>query len=70
MTAGRIVLLLTSPRTGPGLLTWPAWEQLRAADEVLAADPDPDWARALAEAGCDRAGRRGRAGRRAGRPAG
>ena len=48
---GRITLLLTSPRVGPGLLTWPAWERLRAADAVLAAAPDPAWVQALAEAG-------------------
>jgi XTP/dITP diphosphohydrolase len=40
---GRITLLLTSPRSAPGLLTWPAWERLRAASAVLAADPDPAW---------------------------
>ncbi len=48
---GRIVLLVTSPRTAPGQLTWPAWDQLRAAGSVLAADPDPQWVVALAEAG-------------------
>ena len=40
---GRITLLLTSPRTAPGLLTWPAWQRLREATVVLAADPDPAW---------------------------
>jgi XTP/dITP diphosphohydrolase len=48
---GRITLLLTSPRVGPGLLTWAAWERLRAADAVLAAAPDPAWVEALGEAG-------------------
>ena len=51
MAGGRIVLLITSPRVGPGLLSWPAWEALRAADLVLAADPEPGWQAGLAEAG-------------------
>jgi XTP/dITP diphosphohydrolase len=49
--SGRIVLVLTSPRVAPGLLSWPAWEQLRAADAVFAADPTPEWAEALDDAG-------------------
>jgi XTP/dITP diphosphohydrolase len=48
---GRIVLLLTSPRVAPGLLTWPAWQQLRDADVVLAAELDDDWLDALDAAG-------------------
>jgi len=36
---------------GPGLKSWAAWERLRAADDVLAADPDPAWLQALADAG-------------------
>lgn len=35
---GRIVLLTTSHRVAPGLLSWPAWQVLRAADQVLCAD--------------------------------
>ncbi len=35
---GRIVLLTTSHRVAPGLLSWPAWQVLRAADRVLCAD--------------------------------
>ncbi|GAA4804866.1 nucleoside triphosphate pyrophosphohydrolase [Streptomyces ziwulingensis] len=35
---GRIVLLTTSHRVAPGLLSWPAWQALRAADLVLCAD--------------------------------
>ncbi|MYR42536.1 nucleoside triphosphate pyrophosphohydrolase [Streptomyces sp. SID5910] len=35
---GRIVLLTTSHRVAPGLLSWPAWQALRAADHVLCAD--------------------------------
>ncbi|WP_306323634.1 MULTISPECIES: nucleoside triphosphate pyrophosphohydrolase [unclassified Streptomyces] len=36
--AGRVVLLTTSHRVAPGLLSWQAWETLRTADEVLCAD--------------------------------
>ncbi|MEU6670141.1 nucleoside triphosphate pyrophosphohydrolase [Streptomyces sp. NPDC046727] len=35
---GRVVLLTTSHRVAPGLLSWPAWQALRAADAVLCAD--------------------------------
>jgi len=49
--AGRIVLLLTSPRAAPGLLSWPAWQALREADLVLGVDLEPIWADAFAEAG-------------------
>jgi NTP pyrophosphatase (non-canonical NTP hydrolase) len=48
---GRLVLVLVSPRVAPGLLTWPAWEQLRSAAVVLAVDLDDDWLEALAAAG-------------------
>jgi XTP/dITP diphosphohydrolase len=48
---GRIVMLLLSPRTGPGLLTWTAWLHLRAADAVLGLGFEPAWERALSEAG-------------------
>ncbi|WP_443057711.1 nucleoside triphosphate pyrophosphohydrolase [Streptomyces sp. IBSBF 2806] len=36
--SGRIVLLTTSHRVAPGLLSWPAWQALRTADQVLCAD--------------------------------
>ncbi|WP_066946973.1 nucleoside triphosphate pyrophosphohydrolase [Streptomyces lushanensis] len=36
--SGRIVLLTVSHRVAPGLLSWPAWQTLRAADRVLCAD--------------------------------
>ncbi|GAB6900807.1 nucleoside triphosphate pyrophosphohydrolase [Kineosporia succinea] len=49
--AARVTVLLTSPRTAPGLLSFPAWERLRAADAVLAADPDPAWQEAFSQAG-------------------
>lgn len=35
---GRIVLLTTSHRVAPGLLSWPAWQAVHAADAVLCAD--------------------------------
>ncbi|WP_320779468.1 nucleoside triphosphate pyrophosphohydrolase [Streptomyces sp. CRN 30] len=35
---GRLVLLTTSHRVAPGLLSWPAWQALRTADRVLCAD--------------------------------
>ncbi|MGP4090342.1 nucleoside triphosphate pyrophosphohydrolase [Streptomyces sp. KR55] len=38
LTPGRIVLLTTSHRVAPGLLSWPAWQALRTADRVLCAD--------------------------------
>ncbi|MFJ8933287.1 MULTISPECIES: nucleoside triphosphate pyrophosphohydrolase [unclassified Streptomyces] len=36
--AGRVILLTTSHRVAPGLLSWQAWQALRTADEVLCAD--------------------------------
>ncbi|MFI1538844.1 nucleoside triphosphate pyrophosphohydrolase [Streptomyces anandii] len=35
---GRVVLLTTSHRVAPGLLSWPAWQALHSADLVLCAD--------------------------------
>ncbi|GHA94820.1 nucleoside triphosphate pyrophosphohydrolase [Streptomyces termitum] len=35
---GRVVLLTTSHRVAPGLLSWPAWQALREADRVLCGD--------------------------------
>ncbi|MGK5501368.1 nucleoside triphosphate pyrophosphohydrolase [Streptomyces sp. URMC 125] len=49
--AGRIVLLTTSHRVAPGLLSWPAWQALRTADRVLCADPDHPQLPYLREAG-------------------
>ena len=34
--ADLLIVLATSPRVAPGLLSWPAWEALRSADAVLA----------------------------------
>ncbi|WP_405780141.1 nucleoside triphosphate pyrophosphohydrolase [Streptomyces sp. NBC_00859] len=36
--AGRVVLLTTSHRVAPGLLSWPAWQLLHSADRVYCAD--------------------------------
>jgi XTP/dITP diphosphohydrolase len=35
---GRVVLLTTSHRVAPGLLSWPAWQALHGADRVLCSD--------------------------------
>jgi XTP/dITP diphosphohydrolase len=48
---GRLVLLATSPRVAPGLLSWAAWAALREADEVYAATAEHPLAPALASAG-------------------
>ncbi|KNB54390.1 nucleoside triphosphate pyrophosphohydrolase [Streptomyces caatingaensis] len=48
---GRIVLLTTSHRVAPGLLSWPAWRTLHAADRVLCADPGHPLLPYLREAG-------------------
>ncbi|MFG2293686.1 nucleoside triphosphate pyrophosphohydrolase [Streptomyces sp. NPDC048603] len=48
---GRIVLLTTSHRVAPGLLSWPAWQTLRGADRVLCADPEHPQLPYLREAG-------------------
>ncbi|MCD9144528.1 nucleoside triphosphate pyrophosphohydrolase [Streptomyces albireticuli] len=50
---GRIVLLTTSHRVAPGLLSWPAWQALRAADRVLCADPGHPQLPYLREAGIE-----------------
>ena len=48
---GALVLLLTSPRVAPGLLTRDAWQVLDRADQVWCADADDAQPAALAEAG-------------------
>jgi XTP/dITP diphosphohydrolase len=50
---GRLVLLQTSPRVAPGLLTAAAWDAVRAADAVLAGDVAPDLRGALTAAGVE-----------------
>ena len=61
-----LIVLATSPRVAPGLLSWPAWEALRSAAAVLAPAGHP-LLPALDEAGigyrvAERARRRGRCG--------
>jgi XTP/dITP diphosphohydrolase len=48
---GRLILLVTSPRVAPGLLSWPAWDALRSAARVLTDSADHRQLPALAEAG-------------------
>ena len=48
--AGLLIVLATSPRVAPGLLSWPAWEALRSAAVVLAPVGHPQLP-ALDEAG-------------------
>lgn len=50
MTTGRVVLVATSPRTPPGLLSWPAWEALRSGT-VLVGDAAHPQLPFLADAG-------------------
>ncbi|MFJ4714956.1 nucleoside triphosphate pyrophosphohydrolase [Streptomyces sp. NPDC088785] len=51
--AGRVVLLTTSHRVAPGLLSWQAWQVLHAADDVLCADPAHPQLPYLKEAGVE-----------------
>ncbi|MFJ8044436.1 MazG family protein [Kitasatospora sp. NPDC096147] len=39
MDTPKLILLTTTHRIAPGLLSWPAWEALRGAARVLAGDP-------------------------------
>ncbi|MFI6700172.1 nucleoside triphosphate pyrophosphohydrolase [Streptomyces sp. NPDC050509] len=48
---GRIVLLTASHRVAPGLLSWPAWRTLHAADRVVCADAGHPQLPYLREAG-------------------
>ena len=50
MTAGRVVVVATSPRTPPGLLSWPAWQALRSGP-VLVRDAAHPQLPHLADAG-------------------
>jgi MazG family protein len=45
-----LIVVVTSPRVAPGLLSWPAWQALRSADAVLAPAGHPQLP-ALDEAG-------------------
>ena len=53
MSDGRLLLLTTSHRVAPGLLSWPAWAALRAADAVLVVDDEDELLPALLEASVD-----------------
>lgn len=48
---GRIVLLTVSHRVAPGVLSWPAWQTLREADQVLCAEAGHPQLPYLREAG-------------------
>jgi XTP/dITP diphosphohydrolase len=48
---GRVVLLTTSHRVAPGLLSWPAWQALHDADRVVCADDTHPQLPYLREAG-------------------
>ncbi|ATL28316.1 nucleoside triphosphate pyrophosphohydrolase [Streptomyces formicae] len=50
-SAGRVILLTTSHRVAPGLLSWPAWQALHGADDVLCADAGHPQLPYLREAG-------------------
>ncbi len=49
--SGRLVLLSTTHRVAPGLLSGPAWQVLRTADRVLAGDPAHPLLAPLAQSG-------------------
>ncbi|MGA4841454.1 nucleoside triphosphate pyrophosphohydrolase [Streptomyces sp. G45] len=51
--AGHVILLTTSHRVAPGLLSWTAWRALRDADEVLCADAAHPQLPYVREAGVD-----------------
>ncbi|WP_329121691.1 nucleoside triphosphate pyrophosphohydrolase [Streptomyces sp. NBC_01465] len=50
---GRIVLLTTTHRVAPGILSWPAWQTLHSADRVLCADTAHPQLPYLREAGIE-----------------
>lgn len=47
----QLTILVTSPRVAPGLMSWPAWRSISAADRRLACSSDLPVARAVAAAG-------------------
>ena len=49
--SGQVVLLVTSPAVRPGLLSWPAWQTLGGAAQVLAASAEHPLLPYLDEAG-------------------
>lgn len=50
---GRIVLLTTTHRVAPGLLSWPAWQALHGANRVLCREPGHPQLPYLREAGVE-----------------
>ncbi|MFD8594454.1 MazG family protein [Kitasatospora sp. NPDC059646] len=53
MDTPKLILLTTTHRVAPGLLSWPAWEALRSAPRVLAGDADHPQLPALRAAGVE-----------------
>ncbi|GAA0681117.1 nucleoside triphosphate pyrophosphohydrolase [Kitasatospora atroaurantiaca] len=53
MDTPKLILLTTTHRVAPGLLSWPAWEALRGAARVLAADPAHPQLPAVRQAGVE-----------------
>lgn len=49
----KLILLTTTHRVAPGLLAWPAWEALRSAGRVLAADEGHPQVAAVRQAGVE-----------------
>ncbi|WP_406092035.1 MazG family protein [Kitasatospora purpeofusca] len=49
----KLILLITTHRVAPGLLSWPAWEALRSAGRVLAGDAGHPQLPALRQAGVE-----------------
>ena len=49
--SGQVVLLVTSPAVRPGLLSWPAWQTLAGASQVLVASAEHPLLPGLDEAG-------------------
>ena len=52
MTAGRVSVVVCSPRVPAGLLSWPAWQALRSG-AVLVRDADHPQAAAVRASGVD-----------------
>jgi XTP/dITP diphosphohydrolase len=49
----KLILLTTTHRVAPGLLSWPAWQALHGAARVLAADPEHPQLPAVRQAGVE-----------------
>ncbi|MER5863845.1 MazG family protein [Kitasatospora sp. NPDC002040] len=53
MDTPKLILLTTTHRVAPGLLSWPAWQALHGAARVLAADPEHPQLPAVRQAGVE-----------------